>query len=229
MSRDRIVALILMVLLTTGILSNMKASTSALQEDIDRARLEHLVYWTGLIDEYHDKYGFYPLQDRLGPVHPALVRIATRSQQQYFDPQSPHYRAANDNNPEHTIPEFSMCDLVGALEKGLGRPIVEKYDIETVPSAGPNYYTYSIAPAGYALEVPCQSCGITEISLATQTGDTATVNIANPAMVPNTPRSLPRAMMLENPVFRRWMAHPYHDESYIRAREEQSLHDTKDR
>ena len=44
---------------------NAGSPIKAFQEDADLLRLEHLEYWTGLLDEYHKIKGHYPFQDQL--------------------------------------------------------------------------------------------------------------------------------------------------------------------
>ena len=53
----------------------------AYQQDADLIRLEHLQYWTGLIEEYYTLTNSFPLQDRLeSESGPIMVKILTKQQ-----------------------------------------------------------------------------------------------------------------------------------------------------
>ncbi|MEH6477883.1 MAG: hypothetical protein V7727_19490, partial [Sneathiella sp.] len=136
------------------------------QRDADQVRLEHLVYWTGLVEEYEEKTGYYPFQKNLnsGQSH-GLVRILTKNQQQYFDPNSNQYVAEFDNNTGNSrFKSFSVAQFVSELESKLGREIDEKYDIQKVPTSIPLGYQYFVSEDGYLIWVTCVSCGVTQIS-----------------------------------------------------------------
>ncbi len=58
------------------------------QNDADLIRLEHLQYWTGLVEEYHQKTGEYPFQEKLkSNSEIGLVKIDTKQQRQYLSKQ----------------------------------------------------------------------------------------------------------------------------------------------
>lgn len=230
MKKKILITLLVVVTLVIGAVIILKKQSDQFQADADRARLEHLVYWTGLFEAYHAKTGHYPLQDRLTGDKPGLVRIATRDQQKYFDPQSPKYLARDDNNPGGTyFQEFPVKDLVRELSAGLGRKIDEKYEIQSHPYLVPLYYAYFPTREGYLMWVSCVSCGVTNISTMLMDGSVATVNIASPAMAPKVEKALTRDAMLAHPTFQRWMAVPYAKEGFVRARENAYLHDSDDR
>ena len=95
---------------------------STYQNDADLIRLEHLAYWSGLIEEYHAKNNSYPLQGRVSSDdNPVLVKISTQQQAGQLASFMAHFESA------------SMAEFVGELESGLEREIDEKYDIQKVP------------------------------------------------------------------------------------------------
>ena len=52
------------------------------QHDADLLRLEHLLYWSGLIEAYYAKLKRYPLQRELAnATKPGLVKIISRQHQ----------------------------------------------------------------------------------------------------------------------------------------------------
>lgn len=197
------------------------------EKDADKARLEHLVYWTGLFEEYKNKAGYYPLQNGLNSDKPGLVRIATKEQQAYFDKSSKQYKADIDNNADGRFQEFPMKLLVEELEHKLDRTVDEKYDIQKAPYKGPNYYNYFVTKDGYLMWVVCNSCGVTKISTLLMDGSTATVNIVSESMIGKVIKALPRDQMIAHPIFKEWMALPYDKEGFVREREKEKLHDSK--
>lgn len=197
------------------------------QKDADHARLEHLVYWTGLFEEYKKKTGHYPLQNGLEGEKPGLVRIATKEQQAYFDKTSKDYVAAIDNNARGDFQEFPIKLLVEELEHKLGRSIDEKYDVQKAPSSGPNFYNYFPTKNGYLMWVVCHTCGVTEISTLLMDGSTATVNIVSEGMAGKVTKALVREEMINHPVFKKWLALPYGKEGFVRELEKENLHNSK--
>ena len=69
------------------------------QEDADLIRLEHLEYWTDIIDKYYQVKGSYPFQSE---VHNnddiVLTKIATKQQMQYLSSGGNKYQKRLDNN-----------------------------------------------------------------------------------------------------------------------------------
>ena len=144
------------------------ASCSPLEEgfqnDADLLRLEHLLYWTELMEEYHSKNGNYPFQTDLSSEKQiGLVKIVTEQQRQYISPGSDRYNPKLDNNANSGFLEFSVKSFIEELEKGLGRTIEEKYDIQKVPTSSPVGYFYFITSDGYLIWVTCITCGVTKI------------------------------------------------------------------
>ncbi len=126
------------------------------QEDADIVRLRHLKYYSDIIEEYKEKTGKYPLQDRTIVTNyqasftedqknqiktlPVYVEIANEWQEdeakKYNDaiPFS-HY---NGNDKEFFY----------EIEKGLGRRVDEYYDPQKKPSGRPNFYVYVVNEDG---------------------------------------------------------------------------------
>ena len=200
----------------------------AFQNDADLARLEHLEYWTGLIEEYQETTGQFPFTSALaGQEATGLVRIATADQSKYFDPQSSSYDANFDNNYDGMFQEFSMADFVAELERGMGRTIDEKYDIQYVPTRSPAWYFYFVTKSGYLMWVTCISCGVTQISTLLFDGYTPTVNIASAGMKDSVTKALTRQEMLSHSIFRRWKSKKFLNEEFVLEREKKHYDDSK--
>lgn len=109
------------------------------QHDADILRLEHLRHLGGLIQEFHERTGTYPLA-RPGDT-PNYVFIASPSQRRYMSP----------------IPVEHTTDGVDALERELervlGRDIVIPFDPQLVPANKPNHYVYMTRGQRYFLAV----------------------------------------------------------------------------
>jgi len=206
------------------------------QQDSDGVRLEHLVYWTGLIEEYYAKTGRYPLQNKVKPAEHStkapslgigLVRIATRHQQQFFDPNSVNYKPNLDSNGTGRFQNLMVSQLIAELETGLGRQILEKYDIQKTPTVRIIWYNYFVSADGYLMWVPCQSCGVTYASTLTMDGLTPTVNIGSAKMIEGVPKAMTRKTMLAHPDFKRWVNYPFNDEKAMRVLEKSHFSDSK--
>ena len=198
------------------------------RDDADSARLEHLVYWSGLIEEYHAKTGEYPMQDWIQDGEEArLVRIQTAAQRGYSTKGSGSYIAAADTNPDSFFPEASTKDFVSTLEAGLKRGVEEKYDIQQVPTNHPLGYYYFATRDGYVLWATCIRCGVTQVSTLLMDGITPTVNIVSPKMVGKVTKAKTRDEMLADPIFRKLASVPYFKEGFVRTIERKHVHDSK--
>lgn len=197
------------------------------QNDADLLRLEHLIYWTGLIEEFEEEVGHFPLQNDLNSSTPILVRVATRHQQGFFDPSSFRYSVELDNNHDDRFQEVSVGHFVSVLERGLGRPIDEKYDIQTYPTSSPIWYFYFVTEDGYLFYVTCNRCDVSSVSTLLMDGYTVTVNIASPGMVDQVFKAHTREAMLNSSTFMRWQERDYFKEDYIRGLERGNFSDSK--
>ncbi len=79
MKRALLLVLVVVVIGIVIAIAKIGNAKDGFQWDADKARIEHVVYWSGLIEQYHGKVGYYPfqnlaLQDKSKPI---LVRIAT--------------------------------------------------------------------------------------------------------------------------------------------------------
>lgn len=198
------------------------------QNDADLMRLEHLVYWTGLIEDYYQKAGYYPFQNQLSSKEEiGLVRIASKQQQQYFNPKSDKYAERLDNNANGFFKEFQIKDFVKELENILDKQIDEKYDIQKAPTQSPIGYNYFISDKGYLLWVTCITCGVTEMSTLLMDGITPTVNIVSDGMKGEVTKALTRKEMISHPVFKKWLNRKFIKEGFAREREKENIRDSK--
>ncbi|MDF1821354.1 MAG: hypothetical protein P1U64_07275 [Alcanivoracaceae bacterium] len=192
------------------------SGTGPYQQDADLIRLEHLAYWSGLVEEYQAETGRYPLQDRLTPENEViLVKIATRQQMKYLSQGMSQFTS---------VP---VASFVSELEAGLEREIAEKYDIQKVPTTSPVGYYYFATEDGYLLWVTCRTCGVTEISTLLMDGVTPTVNIVSPGMKGQVVKALTREEMLSHPVYQGWRSRPFNKEAYVRGLVEENARDSK--
>lgn len=202
---------------------------TAFHHDADLARLEHLEYWTGLIEEYDEETGQFPFSSDLANEESiGLVRIATVDQSKFFSPGSSQYVSELDNNSTGRFQEFAMADFVAELERGLGRTVEEKYDIQYAPSGSPVWYNYFVTDDGYLLWVTCITCDVTLISTLLFDGYTPTVNITSHGMKDSVSKALTRSEMLSHPVFLQWKSRPYVKEGFVRYREQLHRNDSKE-
>jgi len=162
------------------------------QNDADLVRLEHLEYWTGVIDEYYLKIG--------------LVKIATKQQMRYLSSNGDKYDGRLDNNSSGFFKEYAVKDLVSEIEAVLGHEIDEKYDIQQVPTKSPVGYFYFVNTDGYLVWTTCITCGVTPISTLLLDGFTPTVNIVSEGMAGKVPKALTREKMLNHPIYKSWVS-----------------------
>ena len=199
------------------------------QRDADQARLEHLEYWTGLIEAYEAETGYYPFFNEVdGEESWVQVRIASARQAQYFTPGSPKYSVEFDNNSTGRFTEFSVGEFVAELERVLGGPIDEKYDIQYVPTSSPTWYFYFATSKGYLMWVTCITCDVTMISTLLLDGYTPTVNIGSPEMAEWIPKALVRDELLSHPTFLEWKSRGFIKEGFVRERERLHFRDSKE-
>jgi hypothetical protein len=198
------------------------------QNDADLLRLEHLVYWTGLIEEYYQKKGHYPLQNKLSDkADIILVRIATENQQRYFTKSFPQYNSALDQNASEYFSAFNTASLVQELEDGLGREIDEKYDIQKAATLSPIWYSYFIGKEGYVFWIPCITCGVTQISTLLMDGYTPTVNVVSEGMQDKVTKSLTRMDLMKHPIYKKWKNRTIYKEDYVRSLEKKNISHSK--
>ncbi len=209
---------IVIVLFCSLALSGCTITRTMYQQDADLIRLEHLEYWTALLDEYHQRKGHYPLQKRLQErADIGLVKIATPQQLSYLSPGSLDYDERLDNNINNRFIEFSMADFVSTLESGLGRVVLEKYDAQRVPTSSPVGYNYFVNTDGYLFWTTCITCGVTDISTLLFDGYTPTVNIVSEGMKGKVTKGFERAELLAHPTYKSWKARTFRKEGYMRA------------
>lgn len=231
MKKYVIIAIITMTLLIFGFLGlNMfyQNFEKSYQQDADILRLEHLEFWTELVNEYHNKMGHYPFQDSLKKEDDiVLVRIATQNQQQYFSKDSDLYRPDLDYNYDNFFREVSVKDFVSEIEDKLERNIDEKYDIQKVPTNSVIWYNYFVSKKGYLVWIPCITCGVSKISTLTMDGRTPTVNIVSEGMLDDVPKSLTREDMISSPIYKNWKSRGMKKEGYLRELEKENFDNSK--
>jgi hypothetical protein len=212
----------------TAIINADSDPIKAFQEDADLLRLEHLEYWTALLDEYHEIKGHYPFQNKLkSDKDIALVKIATKQQIQYLSPGSSNYNPKLDINQTVFFKEQKVKDFVIELETVLNRTIEERYDIQKVPTSSPVGYHYFASKDGYLVWVTCTTCGVTPVSTLLMNGFTPTVNIVSKGMVGQVTKALLKKKMLEHPIYKGWVSKSFHKEEYVRNLVKENNSDSK--
>lgn len=198
------------------------------QKDADLIRLEHLAYWTGLLEEYHSVKGHYPFQNTLEKENSiGLVKIATKQQRSYLSPGSSNYDERLDNNRGNRFTETSIEKFVSEIENVLNRNIAEKYDIQKVPTSSPVGYFYFYTTSGYLVWTTCITCDVTLISTLLYDGYTPTVNIVSEGMKGKVTKALTRKEMLSHPIYRRWVSRNFKKEKYMRSLVKENESDSK--
>lgn len=102
----------------------------AFQDDCDIIRLQDLVYYGKLIEEYKTKTGTYPFE---GNTDAVCCLIYNKEQKKY---------SKDDNPNKHIL--ISPKEFYVELEKGLGRKIEQRFDPQYAPSGRPVFYIYMI-------------------------------------------------------------------------------------
>ena len=218
-----------LIILVTCFISACSANPmKQYQEDADLIRLEHLEYWTKIINKYHQVKGSYPFQSEIQNSEDiVLVKIATKQQIQYLSSDGDKYEKRLDNNQSGYFKERSVKDFVAELEVVLGNKIEEKYDIQKVPTSSPVGYYYFASKDGYLVWVTCITCGITQVSTLLMDGFTPTVNIVSKGMVGKVTKALTRDEMLNHPTYKLWVSRPFHKSEYVHNLVKESSRDSK--
>jgi hypothetical protein len=198
------------------------------QEDADLIRLDHLEYWTELIERYHQLKGYYPFQKQVqGSEDIVLVKIATKKQMGYLSASGTNYDQRLDNNQNGYFKEQSAKEFITELEMALGREIEEKYDIQTVPTSSPVGYYYFASKNGYLVWTTCITCGVTQVSTLLMDGHTPTVNIVSDGMLGKVPKALTRQEMFNHPTYKSWVSRPFHKDEYVHNLVKENSRDSK--
>ena len=186
------------------------------QEDADLLRLEHLEYWTQVIEEFYKVKGHYPLQKKIqNKGKMILVKIATKQQMRYLSVEGDKYNKRLDYNPTGYFQNIGVKEFVATIESVLTRELVEKYDIQKVPTSSPVGYYYFATNDGYLLWVTCITCGVTQVSTLLMDGFTPTVNIVSEGMKGKVTKALTRENMLNHPTYKSWVTRPFHKAEYV--------------
>ena len=86
MKKIIIISIIVIVLIICGFFGlNIfyQNAEKTYQQDADILRLEHLEFWTKLVEDYYNKTGYYPFQQSLEKNNSiGLVRIATKEKKE---------------------------------------------------------------------------------------------------------------------------------------------------
>jgi hypothetical protein len=219
----------LFIILVTCFISACSANPmKQFQEDADLIRLEHLEYWTEIIDKYYQVKGSYPFQSDIQKSEDIiLVKIATKQQMQYLSPGGDKYERRLDNNQSGYFKERFVKDFVAELESVLGQEIEEKYDIQKVPTSSPVGYYYFTSKDGYLVWVTCITCGVTQVSTLLMDGHTPTVNIVSEGMVGKVTKALTREEMLNHPIYKSWVSRSFHKGEYVHNLVKENNRDSK--
>ena len=109
------------------------------QDDCDIVRLQHLIYYGKLIEEYKEKVGKYPFEGEKQQVYAFI----------YNNKQKKYCKDTNPNKHKQISPK----DFFAELERGLGRQIDQLFDPQYVPSGRPVFYIYLIDGNQYFFSV----------------------------------------------------------------------------
>ncbi|PJB84318.1 hypothetical protein CO057_00240 [Candidatus Uhrbacteria bacterium CG_4_9_14_0_2_um_filter_41_50] len=126
------------------------------QKDADIIRLRHLKYYVGLIEEYKEKTGGYPLQENtIITDYPESFTDEQKNQLKSFPVyveianswQEAEAKSYNDSIP---FSHYNGNDqeFFKELERGLNKTINEYYDPQKVSTGRPNFYVYMVNEDG---------------------------------------------------------------------------------
>lgn len=181
------------------------------QTNADIVRLNHLVYWGELLEEYQQKMGHYPFANQ--SPNPIYVMIATPRQQSYFENAKPPA-------PATTKP---IKDFILELEKGLGREIDEYYDPQYAPDGKPNFYIYMIDKQNYNFAIHT----FQSYPFARYISENY-----NKVEISNNPNELQNIMsfdtLLNDPIFKKSLNTPIKKIGFFNQREQENLHISKE-
>lgn len=110
---------------------NTPVTSVSFQINSDIKRLQHLEYYTRLIQEYYERKGKYPFQSN----KPVYIYIANNKQYPFvkdYDSAIPY-----DHNT------ISYADFVNEIESVLEIKMDEYYDPQYAPDIKPNWYLYA--------------------------------------------------------------------------------------
>ena len=219
---------VLVILLTCFISACSENSKTQFEEDADLIRLEHLEYWTEIIDKYYQIKGSYPFQSEvLSNEDIVLVKIATKQQMRYLSSGGDKYDKRLDNNQSGYFKEHSVEDFIAEIEVVLGHEIKEKYDIQKVPTSSPVGYYYFISKDGYLTWTTCITCGVSPVSTLLMDGFTPTVNIVSSGLAGKVTKALTRGKMLNHPAYKTWVSRPFHQSEYAHNLVKENSRDSK--
>lgn len=103
------------------------------QKDMDRVRITHIDYLAGLLSEYREKTGQFPLQDRAG-----------EQRVEVFITHRPLDSALVEQTRHLPMQLLGTNELREVLEHDLGRTITLPSDPQNVPTYAPNIYIYDV-------------------------------------------------------------------------------------
>ncbi|MCK4860331.1 MAG: hypothetical protein KAS85_00280 [Rhodobacteraceae bacterium] len=198
--------------------------------DADIMRYSNLVNWAVMIEEYHDKTGYYPMskvieEDRAG----GLVRIAKQEHAQYFYQDSPNYNYLLDFNQNYHFQNIHPISLIWVLEKKLDRDIEERYDIQSVPVHIPTWLHYFVMPDGYVLWTACDLCEASEITITVGNEHPyQTINIASSEIAATRSDFFTLDELLNHPTFRALLLTPPHKPDYLVYKLDENLNHWRD-
>jgi hypothetical protein len=219
---------ILVIFLTCFISACSGNPKEKFEEDADLIRLEHLEYWTEIIEKYHQIKGSYPFQSQvLNSEDIVLVKIATKQQMRYLSSGGDKYDKRLDNNQSGYFKEHSAKDFIAEIEVVLGHEIKEKYDIQKVPTSSPLGYYYFATKDGYLAWTTCITCGVSPVSTLLMDGFTPTVNIVSSGMAGKVTKALTRDKMLNHPTYKKWVSKPFHKSEYMHNLVKENIRDSK--
>ncbi len=112
------------------VLSSCASMESQYQSDADLYRIDHLIHYGEIINEYHERTGHYPFQNVTDKQ--LQVTFATDEQRPYL----------NDDSDD--IVAYSAEQFRDEVSSGLGRDIELRFEPQRVPTTMPLYYLYVI-------------------------------------------------------------------------------------
>jgi len=115
-------------------------TSTQMQHDFDIARLMDLAYLSEILEAYQSFAGEFPFAGDASV--PTYVYIATREQRQTIRGGPPY---------EHRVREVN--ELIGELERVLGRALEIPFDPQRSPDSKPSHYVYLIDEDTYYLAV----------------------------------------------------------------------------
>ena len=130
----------------TIILSCSSGTSKAMQDDFDKYRINDILYFYDLVEQYHVKTGHYPLEKEAD--EPTVVIFQSGGQEKAHDGNFPIFVDLGTRGDDIEQPQsINILDaelFYQELSSVLGSDITKRFDPQKVPVKKPCLYQYTV-------------------------------------------------------------------------------------